>query len=74
MFNKSDLDQKIEKIDGLVRKSFERAGLTFGDEKNEIITAEMFNYYSYLHFKAYCDILIERNVKFNRKELEFAIG
>lgn len=78
----TDLKTKIDKVDSLVRKSFERSGLVLNDqvEKGKLLgyqkdlTAEQFSYYCYIHFKAYCDLLTESKITFNRKQFETSLG
>lgn len=65
------LQKQINKVDGLVRKSFERSGLNLQEGS---LTAEAFNYYCYCHFKSYCDIIIDSKMKLNRKEFESILG
>jgi hypothetical protein len=67
-----DLPLQINKVDNLVRKSFERSGLNL-DEGTEL-TAQRFNYYCYTHFKAMCDIVVENKLPFNRKQFENKLG
>lgn len=64
------LSSQIQQVDGLVRKSFERSGLDLSGE----MTAKVFNYYCYVHFKAYCDILVDNKLAFNRKLFEGTLG
>lgn len=61
--NKDELERKIDKVDSLVRKSFERAGLEI---KEKDLNAETFNYLAYTTFKAFNEILVERNVNFKK--------
>ena len=65
------LQKQINKVDGLVRKSFERSGLNLQEGS---LTAEAFSYYCYCHFKSYCDLIIESKMKLNRKEFESILG
>ena len=65
------LSSQIKTSDALVRKSFERSGL---DLRSGEMTAPAFNYYCYVHFKSYCDILINNKLAFNRKLFEGALG
>jgi len=77
-----DLELKLSKIDSLVRKSFERSGLVLNEqqEKGKLLgyesnmTPEQFSYYCYIHFKAYCDLLTETKVAFNRNQFETLLG
>lgn len=62
---------QIEQVDGKVRKSFERSGL---DLSGGVMTPKAFNYYCYIHFKAYCDLIIDQKLTFNRKSFEGALG
>ena len=70
-----DLSSQVKKVDDLVRKSFERSGLDLSAEGTaKEWTAQQFNYYCYIHFKAMCDILIENKLSFNRRKFENALG
>ena len=64
------LVSQIEKVDGLVRKSYERSGLDLRRE----ITPKEFDFYCYVHFRAYCDIIVEKKLPFNRKSFEKLLG
>lgn len=72
------LQSQVEKVDNLVRKSFERSGLDFtnadGTSESTTLTAPKYNYYCYTTFKAMCDILIEKKLPFDRKKFESALG
>eukprot|EP00550_Attheya_septentrionalis_P008820 CAMPEP_0198298578 /NCGR_PEP_ID=MMETSP1449-20131203/41321_1 /TAXON_ID=420275 /ORGANISM="Attheya septentrionalis, Strain CCMP2084" /LENGTH=341 /DNA_ID=CAMNT_0043999875 /DNA_START=143 /DNA_END=1165 /DNA_ORIENTATION=- len=73
----SALMKEVNEVDGLVRNSFERAGLEFRREgDSSIMTAPQFNYMCYVRFKAYSNILIRRNVNFQkfRKGFENDLG
>ena len=61
--SEDELERKIDKVDSLVRKSFERAGLEI---KEKDMDAETFNYLAYTTFKAFNEILVERNVNFKK--------
>lgn len=67
-----DLPFQVNKVDNLVRKSFERSGLTFTEVTKW--NAQQFNYFCYIHFKAMCDILVENKLPFNRKDFEMTLG
>ena len=61
------MKSQIIKVDNLVRKSFERSGLDLTGTSSfgtNIQTAEQFNFYSYVRYKAYCDLLVEKKVAF----------
>ena len=62
------LKRRIEKVDALVRKSFERAGLKL-DQKE--MDGEVFNYLSYVHFKAFNEILVQEATNFKQFRLSF---
>jgi len=64
------LVSQIEKVEGLVRKSYERSGLDLERE----MTPKEFDFYCYVHFKAYCDLIVERKLPFNRKSFEKLLG
>lgn len=63
-----ELKRKIDKVDSLVRKSFERAGLEINETEMD---AETFNYLAYTTFKALNDILVERNINFKKFRVAF---
>lgn len=67
-----DLSSQINKVDNLVRKSFERSGLNLTEGTD--LTAQQFNYYCYIHFKAMCDIVVDNKLPFNRKQYESKLG
>ena len=68
-----ELKNRIKKVDTTVRKSFERSGLVI-DENETITSSEVFNYFCYTHFKAFCEIIIESKATFNRKSFERMLG
>ena len=80
------LMKEIDNVDNLVRKSFERAGLKFEQnklgvsEENSIDDRDMsgpiFNYWSYVHYRAYCNILVQEKVDFMKfkKDFEMKLG
>ena len=71
------LRDKIKKIDSSVRKSFERAGTSFESNDQQIpLTGSQYNYFCYIHFRAFSDILIENKVNFKLflKEFESKMG
>lgn len=61
---------QIERVEGLVRKSYERSGLDLERE----MTPKEFDFYCYVHFKAYCDLIVEKKLPFNRKSFELLLG
>lgn len=67
----SDLQSRIEKVANLVRVSFERSGISFGNDKLTFENADQFNFVVYAHFKAYSDLVIERNVEFRKFRSQF---
>ena len=68
--SKDELERKIDKVDSLVRKSFERAGIEINEKD---LDAETFNYLAYTTFKAFNEILVERNVNFKKFRGPFEI-
>jgi len=75
--SKEELNQRIQRVNTLVRKSFERsAGLAFNETSPSTITAFEFNFLSYVYFKAFSDILVEKKVNFGpfRMALENKLG
>mmetsp|Transcript_18110 Transcript_18110/g.20947 ORF Transcript_18110/g.20947 Transcript_18110/m.20947 type:complete len:402 (+) Transcript_18110:224-1429(+) len=75
MISDANLKSQNEKVDKLVRKSFERSGLNLGDvTETSPWTSQQFNYYCYTHFKSMCDILIENKLPFDRKKFEVLLG
>lgn len=66
----STLESQVKKVDDLVRKSFSRSGLNFDAD----MSAKEFNYFCYVHFKAYCDIIKEKKLLFNVKSFERKLG
>ena len=71
----TDLKPQIDTVDKFVRTSFERGGLILlPSGENGKLDAKQFNYYCFIHFKAFCTILIDKKIPFNRKDLENALG
>jgi hypothetical protein len=63
--NPKDLERKIERVQEMVQPAFERSGLVMAaDPKSNIQTAPQFNFMSYVHYKAFLEILVERNIDF----------
>ena len=75
------LRKQIDKVDSLVRNTFERAGLDLARnslehagmdlDEGKKVDADIFNYLAYVHFKAYGDILIEREDNFKKFRSKF---
>ncbi|CAB9521521.1 expressed unknown protein [Seminavis robusta] len=64
------LEAQINKVATLVRPSFERNNgdqqdLMLSASQNNIQTAAQFNFYSYVHFKAYSDLIIQQGKEFD---------
>ena len=68
--SQSDLDSQLERVESTVRKSYERSGIDLSRE----MTSKEFDYFCYVHFKAYCDLIVGRKLSFNRKSFENALG
>jgi len=66
------LSMRISKVDNAVRKSFERSGIDFSGE----MSGSIFNYSCYIHFKAYCDVIMPMNATmgWNKKGFEKLLG
>lgn len=64
------LSLQISKVDNAVRTSFERSGIDFSGE----MSGSIFNYYCYIHFKAYCDIIMSMKISWNKKAFEKRLG
>lgn len=63
----TDLQGQIDKLDRLVRKSFEIP-------ESNTMSAYEFNYYSYIHFRAFCKIMVDSNMPIDRKKFENELG
>lgn len=85
----TDLRGQIAKVDGLVRMTFEKGGgglpllassIEDGDVEGGsgsgggVMDAKQFNYDCYVHYKAFCMILVEKKLPFNRKKFESELG
>jgi hypothetical protein len=70
-----DLQQQIEKVAKLVKPSFERSGLSL-DDPLTFKNGPQFNFASYVHFKAYTDLILERKIAFGlfRSKFEPQVG
>jgi hypothetical protein len=62
------LSAQIQKVADLVRPSFERSGVSLD---GTLQTRDQFNFLSYVHFKAFGDLLVEKNVNFPRFRADF---
>ncbi len=71
----TDLTTMIDKVDSAVQMSFIRAGLDRGSMEVNM-SGDLFNYLSYIHFKAYCQLLLRSNVRFQsiRTKYEDELG
>jgi hypothetical protein len=64
------LQTRIQTVSDTVRMSFQRSGLELS--ANSIMeTASQFNFASYVHFKAYADLLIAKNIDFRKFKSAF---
>ena len=57
------LQDQINKVVSLVKPSFERSGIILDENIRDVKTADDFNFASYVHFKAYSDIIISEQGK-----------
>lgn len=57
------LDKEVETVNQLVRPSFERSGSNLSD-LSKLENQEQFNYASYVHFKAYGNLLVDKRIDF----------
>jgi hypothetical protein len=73
--NGRDLQQQIEKVAKLAKPSYERSGLSLDDPFN-FENGPQFNFASYVHFKAYTDMILERKIAFGsfRSKFEPLVG
>jgi hypothetical protein len=64
----NDLSEQIDKISAIVQPSFERSGLVVTTKRPAINfeTSPQFNFASYVHFKAYSDLIIARGINFGK--------
>lgn len=68
----TDLKQQIKKVSEIVGPSFARSGLdTLDMELGVPQTGKQFNFLSYVHYKAYSDLLITNNVNFKQFNAKF---
>jgi hypothetical protein len=70
-----DLQQQIEKVAKLVKPSYERSGLSL-DDPLKFENAPQFNFATYVHFKAYTNLILERKIAFGsfRSKFEPQVG
>jgi hypothetical protein len=75
------LNTKIEQITKLTKSSFERSGVVFPIDNDDLLrfqTASQFNFIVYAHFKAYSELILENENKINfskfRIEYERTVG
>lgn len=72
---KTDLQQRIMVVSEKVRPSFERSGTSLATVSNSD-QGDLFNFDSYVHYKAYSDLIIERKLDFAsfRPQFEKQVG
>ena len=74
----TQLEEQISRVAGLVRPSFERSGVDLGDNVRDVKTAPQFNFASYVHFKAYSDLILLQSKSFDfngfRRNFEAQLG
>jgi hypothetical protein len=74
----ADLSKRIQNVAATVQPSFARSGLSLAamESPSKPSTGEEFNFASYIHFKAYSDVLIERKIDFPgfKKDFERQVG
>jgi len=68
--SQTTLNAQLKKVFALARPSFERSGVSPGDGET-IDSAEQLNFISYVHFKAFSDLLIENKIKFGPFKEDF---
>jgi hypothetical protein len=66
------LQEQIEKVAALVKPSFQRSGLFLGDSL-DFQNGPQFNFVSYVYFKAYSDLILEKKVKFSSFRPNFGL-
>eukprot|EP00980_Cylindrotheca_fusiformis_P002947 scaffold683_cov124-Cylindrotheca_fusiformis.AAC.16 len=73
----SIVEEKVKKVANLVQISFERSGVIF-DATNPLSfsNASQYNFVVYCHFKAYSDLVVERQIPFSafRSNFEKQVG
>jgi hypothetical protein len=76
MLSKSKLQTEIDRVRNLVLPSFQRVDMTLMSSFNSIETASQFNFESFVHFKAYSNLLVEKGINFSkfRQSFETACG
>lgn len=69
--NKDQLQERINITNDLVKRSFERSGLSMNYQQQQI-TADQFNYLCYIHFRSYSDIILkDRSIAFPQFKNKF---
>lgn len=66
----ADLKNRINVVTESVGRSFERSGLALPEE-TKVANGPQFNFASYVHFKAYSDLIVERNIEFGKFKPKF---
>jgi hypothetical protein len=69
----TDLQARVQKVANTVERSYARSGLTRDelDVSAQVTTSRQFNYLSYVHFKAYSDIVVAQRIDFKPFQREF---
>lgn len=83
MYKSADLEEQVNKVAVLVRPSFERGfktnkKLDLDENARDIKPADQFNFASYVHFKAYSDLILQQGKTFDfnnfRRKFETETG
>lgn len=60
----SAVKKEIDKVNELVKPSFQRSGVDLGADGTYIETGAQFNFASYVHFKTYSNVLVDKEINY----------
>lgn len=74
--SRSALEDEVGKVTALVKPSFQRSGANLATFDTMVETGDQFNFASYVHFKAYSNLLVEKKIDYRsfRREFERQCG
>ncbi|KAI2501168.1 hypothetical protein MHU86_13314 [Fragilaria crotonensis] len=67
----SAVKREIDKVSALVKPSFQRSGADLETFDTIVETGDQFNFASYVHFKAYSNLIVEKKIDFRNFRREF---
>jgi hypothetical protein len=67
----SIVKKECDKVTALVQPSFQRSGVDLASYDSVVASGMQFNFASYVHFKAYSNLLLDRNIEYRKFRRDF---